>query len=97
MAAASRRHRRVDQIVTAQRNEPDLPVPPHSPDSEATRRAGESWPLDNARVQDWLDAAEADADRRGLRELKPALRLIAQATVALRTADWNTLVLASDD
>ena len=83
--------------MTAQRNEPELPVRPRSPDSGATRRAGENWPLDNARVQDWLDAAEADADRRGLRELKPALRLIAQATDALRAADWNISVLRSDD
>lgn len=37
----------------------------------------------------WLAAAEADADRRGLPELKPLLRGLAQSTAALRAADWN--------
>lgn len=37
----------------------------------------------------WLAAAEADADRRGLPEVKPLLRGLAQSTAALRAADWN--------
>jgi hypothetical protein len=37
----------------------------------------------------WLAAAEADADRRGLPELKPMLRGLAEATAALRRASWN--------
>jgi hypothetical protein len=41
------------------------------------------------RLHNWLKAAEADADRRGLPELKGLLRLFAAATVALRSADWN--------
>jgi len=58
---------------------------------------GDLAPLSDRRVQDWLEAAEADADRRGLPELKPALRRIAQATARLRAADWNDLVLSSED
>jgi hypothetical protein len=37
----------------------------------------------------WLAAAEADADRRGLPELKPLLRGLAASTTALRAGDWN--------
>ena len=37
----------------------------------------------------WLAAAEADADQRGLPELKPLLRGLADATAALRAAAWN--------
>jgi hypothetical protein len=40
-------------------------------------------------VDDWLKAVEADAARRGLEELRPLLETLAQATRALRTADWN--------
>lgn len=43
----------------------------------------------NERVRAWLEAAEADADRRGLPELKPILRQWARSTEALRAADWN--------
>jgi hypothetical protein len=49
------------------------------------------------RVRDWLASAEADAERRGLPDLKPVLRLFAQATSALRAADWNGLVLRDDE
>jgi hypothetical protein len=35
----------------------------------------------------WLRAASADADRRGLPELKPLLETLARSTVALREAD----------
>ena len=34
--------------------------------------------IQDERVRVWLAAAEADADRRGLPEVKPALRLFAQ-------------------
>jgi hypothetical protein len=40
-------------------------------------------------VARWLAAAEADADRRGMPELKPLLQSLAAATTALRGADWN--------
>lgn len=35
----------------------------------------------------WLEAACADADRRGLGELKPLLEALARSTAALRAAD----------
>jgi hypothetical protein len=37
----------------------------------------------------WLDDACADAERRGVPELKPLLTTLAQATRVLRAADWN--------
>jgi len=37
-------------------------------------------------IELWLKAAIADAERRGLPELKPLLEGLAQATLALRTA-----------
>jgi len=40
-------------------------------------------------ITDWLQAAIADAERRGLAELRPLLQSLAQATDALRRADWN--------
>jgi hypothetical protein len=39
------------------------------------------------RIDDWLTAAIADAERRGLPELKPLLETLARSTVALRAAD----------
>ena len=39
-------------------------------------------------VDDWLKAAIADAERRGLPELKPLLESLAQATKLLRSADF---------
>jgi hypothetical protein len=42
-----------------------------------------------ASVDRWLRAAVEDAERRGLPDLKPLLEGLAQATVALRAADWN--------
>jgi hypothetical protein len=41
------------------------------------------------RIRAWLDAALADAERRGLRDLKPLLDSLAAATAVLRAADWN--------
>jgi hypothetical protein len=40
-------------------------------------------------LDDWLAAAVADAERRGLPELKPLLEALARATAALRAADFN--------
>jgi len=40
-------------------------------------------------IDDWLKAAIADADRRGLPELAPILEALARATRALRAADFN--------
>ncbi len=37
----------------------------------------------------WLADALADAERRGLPELKPLLENLARATGQLRRADWN--------
>ena len=40
-------------------------------------------------VAEWLAMAKADAEKRGLPELIPALEGLAQATERLRAADWN--------
>jgi hypothetical protein len=40
-------------------------------------------------IEDWLEAAVADAERRGLPELKPLLETFARALHALRNADFN--------
>ena len=40
-------------------------------------------------IEDWLASACADADRRGLADLKPLLESLAEATRALRGADWD--------
>jgi hypothetical protein len=40
-------------------------------------------------IESWLQAAIADAERRGLPELKPGLEALARATAALRAADFN--------
>jgi len=40
-------------------------------------------------VESWLQAAIADAERRGLPALKPLLEALARATTALRAADFN--------
>jgi hypothetical protein len=40
-------------------------------------------------VDSWLQAAIADAERRGLPELRPILETLARATKALRAADFN--------
>jgi len=40
-------------------------------------------------VDSWLKAAVADAEKRGLPELKPLLEGLAQSTLALRNADFN--------
>lgn len=38
-------------------------------------------------VEDWLRAAIADAERRGLGSLKPLLETLAKSTAALREAE----------
>lgn len=40
-------------------------------------------------VDAWLQAAIADAERRGLPQLKVALEALARATRTLRAADFN--------
>ena len=40
-------------------------------------------------LSDWLSAALADAEKRGLADLKPLLEALAKATRALRAADFN--------
>ena len=40
-------------------------------------------------VDIWLQAAVADAERRGMPELKAILESLARATQALRAADFN--------
>ena len=40
-------------------------------------------------IDAWLTSAIADAERRGLPELKPILETLARATAALRAADFN--------
>ena len=39
------------------------------------------------KVESWLAAAVADAERRGLPELKPMLEVLARSTRALRAAE----------
>jgi hypothetical protein len=39
------------------------------------------------KIDDWLAAAVADAERRGLPELKPLLETLARSTAALRDED----------
>ena len=51
--------------------------------------AEETSAEDRVSVARWLAAAVADADRRGLPELRPLLEGLAQATITLRSADWN--------
>jgi hypothetical protein len=40
-------------------------------------------------IEDWLSSACADADRRGLADLKPLLESLAESTRALRSAGWD--------
>ena len=40
-------------------------------------------------ISEWLAAAKADAEKRGLTDLIPMLEGLAQATERLRAADWN--------
>ena len=40
-------------------------------------------------IDEWLEHALRDAERRGLRALRPLLEGLAKSTTALRAADWN--------
>jgi hypothetical protein len=40
-------------------------------------------------IDSWLEAAKADAKRRGLDDLLPILDSLAASTRLLRTAPWN--------
>jgi hypothetical protein len=40
-------------------------------------------------IETWLETAIAEAERRGLPDLKPLLETLAQAMRALRAADFN--------
>jgi hypothetical protein len=40
-------------------------------------------------IDAWLQGVLADAERRGLPDLKPLLEVLARATTLLRSADWN--------
>ena len=40
-------------------------------------------------IDQWLRVAVADAEARGLPELRPLLETLARATRTLRAADWN--------
>jgi hypothetical protein len=40
-------------------------------------------------IESWLQAAIADAEKRGLPDLKPILEALARSTQALRSADFN--------
>ena len=48
-------------------------------------------------VENWLAAACADAERRGLPELKPLLETLARSLTALRSADAERRIAANDD
>ena len=39
--------------------------------------------------EDWLESARADAERRGLPDLRAALEGLARSAGVLREADWN--------
>jgi hypothetical protein len=47
-------------------------------------------------IQDWLAAAIADAERRGMPELKPMLETLARSTMNLREADRVPRAEAAD-
>jgi len=40
-------------------------------------------------IDQWLEHALTDADRRELPALRPILEGLAKSTMALRAADWN--------
>ena len=39
--------------------------------------------------KDWRESAHADAERRGLPDLRPMLDALARSASVLREADWN--------
>jgi predicted O-methyltransferase YrrM len=56
---------------------------------EGQRSAVRSILVKDMTIAEWLAAAKADADKRGLQALVPMLDGLAQATERLRKADWN--------
>jgi hypothetical protein len=40
-------------------------------------------------IDEWLENAQRDADRRELSALRPLLEVLARSTQTLRAADWN--------
>ena len=42
-------------------------------------------------VEEWMAAASADAERRGLADLAPLLESLAESTRALRHAGWERI------
>ena len=40
-------------------------------------------------IEEWLENALRDAERRELPALRPLLESLAKSTIALRSADWN--------
>ena len=48
-------------------------------------------------VQSWLAAAVADAERRGLHDLKPLLEALSRSTDSLRKADADVAQRESGD
>jgi predicted O-methyltransferase YrrM len=52
-------------------------------------RADRKYSERDMTIAEWLAAAKADAEKRGLPELIPMLEGLAQATERLRAADWN--------
>ena len=44
---------------------------------------------DNDPPHAWLASAVADAERRGLNDLKPLLESLGRQVALLRSADWN--------
>ena len=48
-------------------------------------------------IEEWMAAAIADAERRGLPELRPLIEALAQATRALRAADITRQEPVPDD
>jgi len=48
-------------------------------------------------IQEWLENAMQDADRRGLPALRPLLEAFARATSVLRRADWNAEATGRSD
>jgi hypothetical protein len=51
----------------------------------------------NERIEAWLAAAVADAERRGLPELRPLLESLARSTAALRDAEARLNTVPAPD
>ena len=56
-----------------------------------------AWDGGLMQIDDWLEAAIADATQHGLAELAPLLESLARATRELRAADWNDDASGSAD